>query len=252
MENLKKILITGASRGLGAVLAREFGKERVSIAILSRSLSGLNEVKSQIFNARCEVFAADLVNVGKLADLIESVIIKMGGIDVVIHAAGGGLGFKDDLINSEQLDTLIKLNFSSVVEINRIIIPHMKNNNGGNLVHVGSIASTEAVGSVGYNSAKAALAAYVRSIGRQLYSHNIIATGILPGGFISEGNAMWRLKERNLQAYEAFIAERLPRKKMGDALEIVPLVKFLCSSAASMMGGCMVPIDAGEGRSYAL
>jgi 3-oxoacyl-[acyl-carrier protein] reductase len=120
----------------------------------------------------------------------------------------------------------------------------------GNLVHVGSIASNEAVGSVGYNIAKAGLAAYVRSIGPELSPHNVIATGISPGGFIAPENAMARLKERNSAAYEAFIEERLPRGVMGTAEEIVPLLVFLCSSHAVMMGGCMVPIDAAEGKAY--
>ena len=58
------------------------------------------------------------------------------------------------------------------------------------LIHVGSIASREAVASVGYNVAKSALATYVKSLGRELYKDKVIVTGILPGGFIAKGNAM--------------------------------------------------------------
>ena len=115
---------------------------------------------------------------------------------------------------------------------------------------MGSIASAEGVGSVGYNTIKAALAAYVRSIGKELAPHGVIATGIMPGGFISPGNAMSRLKEGNLNAYEEFIKQRLPRGKMGLAEELLPLINFLCSSKAGMMSGCMVPIDGAEGKAY--
>jgi len=47
-----------------------------------------------------------------------------------------------------------------------------------------------------------------------------------------------------------FIDERLPRRFMGEATELVPMILLLCSDSASMMGGCLIPIDAGEGRSY--
>ena len=118
------------------------------------------------------------------------------------------------------------------------------------LVHVGSIASYEAVGSVGYNTSKSALSAYVRSLGRELYSKNVVVTGIMPGGFVAPNNAMHRLKNKNLKVYNRFIRDRLPRKKMGTVDEILPMLLFLCSDLSSMMGGCMIPIDAGEGKSY--
>ena len=83
-----------------------------------------------------------------------------------------------------------------------------------------------------------------------MYKDKIIATGILPGGFIAPGNSMERFKNKNMRDYNKFIKERLPRKKMGNVNEILPMLLFLCSSYSSMMGGCMVPIDAGEGKNY--
>ena len=125
-----------------------------------------------------------------------------------------------------------------------------KKNKNLKLIHVGSISSYESTGSVGYNIAKSALAAYVRSLGRELYGKNIIVTGMLPGGFIARGNAMQRFKSKNTKDYKKFIKNRLPRKFMGHVNEILPMLLFLCSKHASMMGGCLVPIDAGEGKSY--
>ena len=77
-----------------------------------------------------------------------------------------------------------------------------------------------------------------------------MVTGILPGGFISPDNAMARLRKKNIKAYKKFIKTRLPRKLMGDVNEVLPMLLFLCSKHSSMMGGCLVPIDAGEGKSY--
>ena len=59
-----------------------------------------------------------------------------------------------------------------------------------------------------------------------------------------------RFYSRDPVGVQNFIKERLPRGFLGKAEEITPLVLFLCSEQASMMGGCLVPIDAGEGKSY--
>ncbi len=194
--------------------------------------------------------AVDLLDVDELQKGVERALEFLGGIDVVLHAAGGGMGFRDPLLLSDEFLKLFSLNLGSVAEINRLLVPDMKARRSGNLVHVGSIASSEGVGSVGYSTAKAGLAAYVRTLGRELAGFNVVATGILPGGFTGPGNAMERLEENNAVAYQRFVQERLPRKVMGEAKELIPILLLLCSEDASMMGGCMVPIDAGEGKAY--
>ena len=87
-------------------------------------------------------------------------------------------------------------------------------------------------------------------LGGELASNGIIATGILPGGFYAPGNSWERLEKQKPEVVQKFIEEKLPRKIMGKAEEIIPLILFLCSQAASMMGGCLVPIDAGEGKAF--
>jgi 3-oxoacyl-[acyl-carrier protein] reductase len=150
----------------------------------------------------------------------------------------------------EDLKKLFQVNLGAAIEINRLAIKHRNKNHFLKLIHVGSIASYEAVASVGYNIVKSALAAYVRSLGRELYKNKVLVTGIMPGGFIAPGNAMERFKKKNLKEYKNFIKTRLPRGIMGSADEILPILLFLCSNHSSMMGGCMVPIDGGEGKSY--
>ncbi len=247
----KRILITGASRGLGAVVAHAFAERGARIALMARSQDKLEQVRMSCMNPEQHVsIPVDLLKMNDIEPAVQKAQAFLSGIDVVIHAAGGGLGLKEDFLMHEDFTKLFVLNLGAVAEINKLVSAEMKKRGSGNLVHVGSIASSEGVGSVGYNTVKAALAAYVRSLGRELNRFNVIATGILPGGFISPGNAMSRLKESNPSAYNAFIEERLPRHVMGNAQELIPMLILLSSDDASMMGGCLVPIDAGEGRAY--
>ena len=117
-------------------------------------------------------------------------------IDIVLHVAGGGFGLKDALVKENDLKLLFQANLGAAAEINRLIVRDKVKQKALKLIHVGSTASIEAVGSVGYNVVKSALAGYVRSLGRKLIKNKVIVTGILPGGFIAQGNAMERLKKK--------------------------------------------------------
>tara|TARA_B100000767_G_scaffold248388_1_gene249257 strand:- start:2033 stop:2824 length:792 start_codon:yes stop_codon:yes gene_type:complete len=247
----KRVIVTGASRGLGAMLCLVLAKKGAKIAMLSRSKKDMDTLKKSLKNSQNHIsIKVDLLKNNKIKLAIERAKRFLKKIDIVIHIAGGGLGLKDKLIKNEDLKKLLQINLGASVEINRLIVKNNPKKHPLKLVHVGSIASSEAVGSIGYNISKAALAAYVKSLGRELYHDKIIVTGILPGGFISPGNAMERFKNKNLKDYKKFIKTRIPRGIMGSANDILPMLLFLCSKHASMMGGCLVPIDAGESKAY--
>lgn len=218
----KHLLIVGASRGLGAEACAYF-RDRYEVSTLK----------------------FDYLKPGTLDGQL------LGEYDAVLHCQGGGMGMRGPLIPAQSMLELFNLNLGAALEVNRYVLPYMMAKREGAICHVCSIASFEAIGSVGYNTVKAALAAYVRSLGRELARFGVVVTGIAPGGFMAPGGAMERLLENHPAAYREFVEERLPRRKMGEACEILPLVEFLLSPAAAMMGGSVVPIDAGEGRSYA-
>ena len=247
----KRILITGASKGLGYICAQEFEKQGAQLVMVARSSSKLEQLKSTFSNpANHLVFSADLLNHDSIQSLVKKGLEHSGGFDIALHILGGGYGFRDPLITWEQLDTLFKVNVSVAAEIYRLIVPGMVEKKFGRLVHVGSIASQEATASVGYNTVKSALAAYVRSLGRELAESKVVASGILPGAFYAPENSWERLKAAKPEVVKEFIEKNLPRKRIADVDELLPLIFFLAGKAASMMSGCCVPIDAGEGKSY--
>jgi len=247
----RHVIITGASKGLGSVCAKALAEAEAHLVLMARSEDKLEDVRKSIkYSDKHLSISADLTDTQHLHAGIKRAIDFLGHVDVVIHVAGGGLGLRDSLLSLDDLIRLFTLNIGIAAEINRIVVPEMIKKGKGNLVHIASIASSEATGSVGYNTVKAALAAYVRSLGREIASSGIVATGILPGGFYAPGNSWERLKSTKPEVVKQFIQERLPRKFMGKAEELIPMILLLCSSAASMMGGCLVPIDAGEGKVY--
>ena len=247
----KNILVTGASSGLGAKACELLASKGAKIAMLSRSIKKMTRIKKKFKNFSNHIcIEVDLRHNIEIELAVKKAYKFLKQIDIVLHIAGGGLGLKNPLINNQDINELFQVNLIAASQINRLVVNRKKKNKSLKLINVGSISSYEATGSVGYNTAKSALTAYVRSLGRELYDQNIIVTGILPGGFIAPGNAIERFKNRNIKEYNKFIKTRLPRKFMGHVNEILPMLLFLCSKHASMMGGCLVPIDAGEGKSY--
>ena len=247
----KSIMITGASRGLGLVCARSFEKQGARLVLAARSLDKLEQLKDSFSDpSKHLVFAGDLSGQKNIENLVNKGFEHTGGFDIILHVLGGGYGFRDPLITWKQLDTLYKINVGVAAEINRLIVPGMVEKKYGRLVHVGSIASQEATASVGYNTVKSALAAYIRSLGRELAASRVVVSGILPGAFYAPENSWERLKATKPEVVKEFIEKNLPRKRIADVDELLPLIFFLAGKAASMMSGCCVPIDAGEGKSY--
>lgn len=247
----KTFIITGASKGLGEVISKKFSLEGMNLILLGRDKNALKIIKNDCSKkSSIYTYSFDLLDNKNVSKNIHKIINKFNKIDGVIHIAGGGYGFREPLLDYTKFSTLLNLNLLSIVTINNLIIPQMIKNKRGNIVHIGSIAGVEAVASVGYNTSKAALNAYVRSLGNEFAKDNIIINGINPGGFEAPRNAMERLKINNKEVYDEFINTKLPRNKMGNANELVEIIKLLSSDKASMLCGNMITIDAGEGNSY--
>ena len=248
----KNVLLVGASSGLGFDLLKNFIREDYSVFVLTKNLKRLkNNLKKNNLKGNFNFHSLDLSEIKNIKKTIFKVKkFFKNKIDIVIHVAGGGLGIKNFDAKYEDLIKVLNLNLLGLIEINKEIIPIMKKKRKGVIVHLSSIASFEAVGSLSYNISKTALNSYVRTMGRYLAKYNIILTGIAPGGFIAEDNAMHRLKNKNPKAYKNFINQRIPRKKMGKTDEIIPLINFLTSDKSGMMSGCIIPIDGGEGKFY--
>ena len=247
----KTFIITGATKGLGEVVSKYFSLEGMTLILLGRDKKALKMIKNTCSKkSSIYTYTFDLLDNESVTKNIKKVMNKFNTIDGVIHIAGGGYGFREPLLDYNKFLTLLNLNLLSIVTINNLVIPQMVKNKKGNILHIGSIAGVEAVASVGYNTSKAALNGYVRSLGNEFAKDNIIINGINPGGFEAPNNAMARLKVNNKDAYDDFVNKKLPRNKMGNATELLEMIKLLSSDNASMLCGSMITMDAGEGNSY--
>ena len=149
----KKILITGASRGLGEICARALADQDAILVLMARSKDKLEQINNSLKHPeKHSIIGVDLTDTEALHQAVNQTVKFLKDVDVVLHIAGGGLGLRDPLLSSEEFFKLFNLNIAAAVEINKLIVPKMIQRKSGNLVHVCSIASSEATGSVGYNT----------------------------------------------------------------------------------------------------
>ena len=246
----KKILITGASKGLGREAALGFAEQGSKVALVARSEDLLNDLLNTIDNDLDNiVYAIDLFKFSNIKFMIKDIIKKWKGIDIIIHCIGGSMGKNEILETWDNFEISLRGNLGIANEINRLMIETMINQKYGNIIHIGSNVSFEDLGSVPYNSAKACLSGYIKSLGRKLIHHGIIVSGILPGAFYGYQNAMWRFEYYKKSEYEKY-KNSLPQKRMPQASEFLPMLFLLSNPQSKVMSGSLVLMDGGKSNSF--
>ena len=119
----KRVIVTGASRGLVAVACEALAKRGANIAMLSRSKKEMDNLKSRLKNPSNHIsIKVDLLKNNEIKLAVKKAKKFLKQIDIVLHIAGGGFGLKETLINNEDLKTLMQVNLGAAAEINRLIV----------------------------------------------------------------------------------------------------------------------------------
>ena len=243
----KHYLISGVSKGLGHDLALYLLSEGYKVSVLSRE----QKTHSSFFTEKVTNFYLDFDHLSDFAEDRFLEWIRLVGLpNTVVHCAGGGYGLRSPTLKSREMSKLFDGNLLGAVAINSLIVPLFQKARSGTVIHVGSTAATQSIGSVGYNTVKAGLNAYVRSLGNSVVADNVLVCGINPGAFDATNNAMYRLKNSNSEAYLEFLERKLPRNRLSSTQEIIDVLVFLGDSKNLALAGSMVAVDGGESVAY--
>lgn len=190
---------------------------------------------------------------GEPAKVINNIVNKRGGFDIVVHNLGGALGVKDIFSSADEWLDVWKFNVGISIEINNILIPIMVRNGWGRVIHMSSISSTageptapEFGGAIPYAASKAYINSYVQGIGRELANKNVLVNAVLPGAVRSEGKYWDKMTINNPKIVENFIARHSSIGRFAEPEEIASLVVFLASERATYTAGALVPVDGGR------
>ena len=246
----KKILITGASKGLGKAAALAFAKEGANIAVVARSGDKIQKLKESLDNSEKHLFfELDLFELNNIKKLTNEILNEWKSLDVILHCTGGSYQLNETLIDWKDFSKSLQGNLGIASEINKEIVPFMQKQGYGNIIHIGGIVSYEGKGSIPYNTSKAALSGYVRSLGNKLIEDGIIVSGILPGAFYGEDNSMFRFEFYKPEEYAEFV-KSLPLKRMPNAKEFVPMIFMLSDPKSKLLSGSLITMDGSQSKAY--
>lgn len=248
----KLAIVTGAGRGLGEGACRALAAEGARIVAVSRNQSDLRNLISEIGGeAAGHVYlSADLRTEDGPAGVIEFVKGLNCSPSIIVNNVGGNLNYTDPLGPVSEWRDVMRLNVEVALEINRAFIPTLRKEKWGRICHVSSIAALENQGPPSYCAAKAALNAYVRSLGRYVCADNVILTSVMPGAIYTPGGYWDNASRERPDHVKKYISERMAIQRFGQVEEISQIVAFLCSEHASFCVGSSFLADGGQGRVF--
>ena len=245
----KKVLIIGASKGIGEAITCAFAQEGANIVAVARTENLLKEVGQkclQLSASSYNYMVADVVN-GNTKEIAKALIKDHGPFDVVIHNVGTSLVSRNIHGGYQDWNEALKINALAAIDMNSQLIPNMiKNKIAGRVIHISSISATYLRGNPLYASSKAFLNAYVVTAGRELASQGIILSAVMPGAVTFDGSYWDGLIQEGNPKVEDFLKHHQAIGRFGTPEEIASLVVFIASDKSSFMPGSVIPVDGGN------
>ncbi len=210
----KCVLVTGGSRGLGLVLAREFAEEGARVAICARDNQELERARRDLSARGAEVFAfpCDVTDRAQVAELIEVVTRRFGRIDVLVNNAGVIQVGPLEVMTLEDFEQAMNVHFWGPLYTTLAVLPQMRARRDGRIVNVSSIGGKVAVPHlVPYSASKFALAGLTEGLRAELAKDNVAVTSVIPGLMRTGSPRNATFKGRHRDEYAWFsISDALP------------------------------------------
>lgn len=192
----KRAIVTGASEGVGAEVARRFAREGAEVVLAARTKAKLEEVATELRDGggTAHVVPADLTSVDVCELLVERSVSLMGGVDILVNNAGAHFRGTVDEQSADELATMVDLNARAPIVLSRLVLPHMSR--GGAIVNVASIAGRVPLpGAATYSATKFALRAFSIALGQELRDRGITVSLVSPGPIVDTGFLMGAIED---------------------------------------------------------
>jgi NAD(P)-dependent dehydrogenase (short-subunit alcohol dehydrogenase family) len=244
----KTALVTGGSRGLGLQMAHALGEAGASVVLSSRKAADLEEAAAELQAAGITArwIAADASKEADIQKLASEALQRMGHIDILVNNAGATWGATAEDHPIEAWDKVMNLNIRGIFMLTQLIGKHsMIPRKQGRVISVASIAglagnSPGTMKTLAYNTSKAALINFTRTLAGEWGEYGITVNAIAPGFFPS------KMTKGVLQQFGVDnIVARAPLKRMGDDEDLKGVTLLFASDAGKHITGQTIPVDGG-------
>ena len=243
----KVAVVTGSSRGIGRAIALALADEGCDIVLCARGEERLRQTEAEARNRGVRVLGvvADVTRLEDIERLVAQSIDAFGRIDILVNNVGGSWPADDDAA----WDASYQANLLPAARATRLVVPHMRRQGGGSIIHIASIWGRESGGLPTYNALKAALISHAKSMALALAPDKIRVNSVAPGSVAFPGGSWQRRVDADPEGMAAFVRAEIPMGRFGRPEEVAAVVVFLASEKASWVTGACVNIDGGQSRS---
>lgn len=238
----KVALVTGASRGIGRAIAKEFASQGAKVALCARSVDALQAVADEIAAAGgcAQPYALDVSSADGVRAVVEAVTEHFGRLDILINNAGIT---RDGLIarmKDDAWEEVLNTNLRGAFYLTRAAAKIMMRQRCGKIVNISSVVGlTGNPGQANYAASKAGLIGMTRSVAKELGSRNIQVNAIAPGFIVTD------MTDSLPEALKAKLLEQIPLARLGQPEEIAKAAIFLASDWSDYVTGQVLAVCGG-------
>jgi len=238
--NGRTALITGATGGIGAEVAKAFHSQGAEVVLTGTRQNALDDLMADLGD-RCHALTANLSDREAVAGLADQAAGKTGKpVDILVNNAGitrDGLMMR---MKDEDWDNVMEVNLNAAMILSRAVLRGMMKNRWGRIIQMSSIVGyTGNPGQANYAAAKAGMTGFTKALAAEVASRGITANVIAPG-FISTP-----MTDALTDDQKANLLGNVPAGRLGEAREIAAAVAYLASEEAGYMTGATLHINGG-------
>ena len=241
--NNKIAIVTGASQGIGKIIAFELANSGAYVACISRNKKAIESIvkKITINGGQASSFACDISDSDTFSTIIRKIIKENSRIDILVNNAGIT---KDSLLmrmSIEQWDDVINTNLKGAFHCTKAVLRYMMKNKFGRIINITSIVGlTGNAGQANYAASKSGLIGMTKSIAKEVASRGITANCIAPGWIETS------MTEKLSEEMKSEFLSHIPVGRIGSPDDIANAVIFLASDEAGYITGQTITVDGGR------
>ena len=234
----KKILVTGATGGIGKALVQKFVSLDGNVLATGTKTEKLDALKKEFPNIN--VLKFDISDHSKIEEFIENVSSQLVGLDILVNNAGINMDNLSLRMKDEEWKKVIDLNLGSTFFLCKYGIKKMLKNKYGRIVNITSVVGhTGNLGQSNYAASKAAIVGMSKSLAIEYAKKNITINCVSPG-FIQS-----KMTDGIIESIKTVLTARIPMARLGKGEDVANTVAFLSSDAASYITGQTIHVNGG-------